>query len=92
MNQAAFLGNGLANNYRSQADLGTARREHVSTVDDAKNISHARLADIEATRKSNIPGTDAARLAKKDEARLSAWSSTCLIKQFPLLSLAEMIF
>ncbi|KAF5856292.1 hypothetical protein ETB97_007620 [Aspergillus alliaceus] len=55
-------------------DLGTARREHISTVDD-KKVKEARLEDIEATRLSNQPGTQAQRLAQQNQQQLTEWKN-----------------
>lgn len=60
-----------------QADLGTARRENISTFDDRKNIPSVGLEDIEASRQSNIIGTAAQRLASKNKPKLTAWSGMC---------------
>ncbi|KAJ5569930.1 uncharacterized protein N7459_009360 [Penicillium hispanicum] len=61
-------------NKLQMADLGTARRENISTFDDRKNIPSVRLEDIEASRQSNIPGTAAQRLASKNKLKLTAWA------------------
>ncbi|RHZ57162.1 uncharacterized protein CDV56_102497 [Aspergillus thermomutatus] len=55
-------------------DLGTLRREYISTVD-TKKFRNIRLEDIEATRMINVAGSDAARLAKANQARLNAWTN-----------------
>ncbi|KAE8310931.1 hypothetical protein BDV41DRAFT_566217 [Aspergillus transmontanensis] len=55
-------------------DLGTARREHISTTDSRK-IKKARLEDIEATRLSNQPGTEAQRLAEQNRQQLTEWKN-----------------
>ncbi|KAE8353927.1 hypothetical protein BDV28DRAFT_132223 [Aspergillus coremiiformis] len=55
-------------------DLGTARREYISTVDD-RRVKKARLEDIEATRLSNQPGTQAQRLAQQNQQQLSEWKN-----------------
>ncbi|GIK03674.1 hypothetical protein Aspvir_007748 [Aspergillus viridinutans] len=55
-------------------DLGTLRREYISTVD-TKKFRNIRLEDIEATRMINVAGSDAARLAQANQARLNAWAN-----------------
>ncbi|EAW10162.1 uncharacterized protein ACLA_046270 [Aspergillus clavatus NRRL 1] len=55
-------------------DLGTLRREHISTAD-SKSFRNIRLKDIEATRMSNVAGTDAERVAKANAPRLNAWAN-----------------
>ena len=54
--------------------MGTARREHISTTDNRK-VKKARLEDIEATRLSNQPGTEAQRLAEQNRQQLTEWKS-----------------
>ncbi|KAJ5665746.1 uncharacterized protein N7477_008194 [Penicillium maclennaniae] len=55
-------------------DLGTARRERLSTEDDPKNIHHVQHQVLEATRGSNIPGTEAYRKASQNRTALAAWA------------------
>ncbi|KAE8373439.1 hypothetical protein BDV26DRAFT_272090 [Aspergillus bertholletiae] len=55
-------------------DLGTARREYISTTDN-KKVKKIRLEDIEATRLSNQPGTEAQRLAEKNQQQLTEWKN-----------------
>ncbi|KAI9930853.1 hypothetical protein ASPWEDRAFT_178925 [Aspergillus wentii DTO 134E9] len=55
------------------ADLGTARREHISTSDTKR--FRERLEDIEALRMTNTAGSEAHRLAKKNEGKLSGWAN-----------------
>ncbi|KAE8411857.1 hypothetical protein BDV36DRAFT_301435 [Aspergillus pseudocaelatus] len=55
-------------------DLGSARREHISTTDSRK-VKRARLEDIEATRLSNQPGTEAQRLAEQNRQQLTEWKN-----------------
>ncbi|KAJ5673911.1 hypothetical protein N7462_009350 [Penicillium macrosclerotiorum] len=57
------------------ADLGTARREYISTTDDSKHQRQARIEDIEASRLSNVCGTVAANLAAQNKDQLNAWSN-----------------
>ncbi|PKY02211.1 hypothetical protein P168DRAFT_320766 [Aspergillus campestris IBT 28561] len=56
------------------ADLGTARREHISTADSAK-FNKLRLEDIEATRLSNKVGSRAQRLAQANKDKLAGWTN-----------------
>jgi hypothetical protein len=58
-----------------QDDLGSARRERISTQDDPRNISHTRVEELEAHRLSNIPGTGAFAQANKKRSALAAWAS-----------------
>ncbi|PYH95157.1 hypothetical protein BO71DRAFT_429316 [Aspergillus ellipticus CBS 707.79] len=55
-------------------DLGTARREYISTSDGRGNF-RVRVEDIEATRESNIPGSNAQRMAEANRASLTDWAS-----------------
>lgn len=57
-----------------QADLGTARRELISTAE-ARRFVGARLEDIEAARMSNVSGSEAQRLANVNKEKLNEWSS-----------------
>lgn len=59
-----------------QADLGTARREYISTREAKRHVA-SRLEDIEASRMSNVAGSEAQRLAQNNKERLSQWSSMC---------------
>lgn len=63
-----------------QADLGTARREYVSTVDDSRKRIHAELDDIERHRHSNIAGTVEQKTAEANRPLLNAWTSMYTIK------------
>lgn len=64
----------VADNQYLQADLGTARREYISTADN-KYYDGIRLEDIEAARLSNVQGSEARRLAEANKERLTEWSS-----------------
>ncbi|PWY63420.1 hypothetical protein BO83DRAFT_456778 [Aspergillus eucalypticola CBS 122712] len=55
-------------------DLGTARREYISTADDRRH-KKARLEDIEAIRMTNIPGSAAQRMATANQGRLEDWAN-----------------
>ncbi|KAL4873156.1 hypothetical protein BDV12DRAFT_192649 [Aspergillus spectabilis] len=54
-------------------DLGTARREHISTTD--SRIRNTRIEVIEATRRSNVPGSTEQRLAEANKSRLEGWAN-----------------
>ncbi|KAI9371556.1 hypothetical protein BJX61DRAFT_20982 [Aspergillus egyptiacus] len=54
-------------------DLGTARREYISTVD--RQFRNTRVEVIEATRRSNLPGSDEQRVAEANRSRLEGWSN-----------------
>ncbi|GLI77654.1 hypothetical protein PoHVEF18_005945 [Penicillium ochrochloron] len=56
------------------ADLGTARREYISTTDDTRQRI-AAMDEIERHRHSNIPGTVEQRRAQQNQASLSAWTN-----------------
>ncbi|RAL16463.1 uncharacterized protein BO97DRAFT_410847 [Aspergillus homomorphus CBS 101889] len=59
-------------------DLGTARREYISTKDDMRHANldiNVGLEDIEAIRESNVPGTQAQFMAEKNKTRLAAWAN-----------------
>ncbi|KAJ5610350.1 hypothetical protein N7510_007069 [Penicillium lagena] len=58
-----------------QADLGTARRERISTADDPRRQASVHLAYIETTRESNISGTKAQRLAEENRVQLEEWKT-----------------
>ncbi|OJJ44739.1 hypothetical protein ASPZODRAFT_27376 [Penicilliopsis zonata CBS 506.65] len=65
-------------NQLQMADLGTARREHISTTEtkqNLKSIGDVKLEDIEATRESNVAGSEAHRLAQANKSLLAAWSN-----------------
>lgn len=56
--------------------MGTARREYVTTVNSQrKDLERVRLEDVEASRLSNVAGTNAQQLAERNKSKLSAWSS-----------------
>lgn len=58
-----------------QADLGTARREHISTADDTHRHIQADMAAIERCRPSNIAGTMEYKQAQMNKSSLDAWTS-----------------
>ncbi|KAL2833380.1 hypothetical protein BDW59DRAFT_156876 [Aspergillus cavernicola] len=60
-------------NRLQMADLGTARREHISNPD--RTLQHARLEVIEATRRSNIPGSTEQHIADAHKSRLDGWAN-----------------
>ncbi|PYI06659.1 hypothetical protein BO78DRAFT_368683 [Aspergillus sclerotiicarbonarius CBS 121057] len=55
-------------------DLGTARREYISTADDQLH-RRTRLQDIEAGRMANVPGSEAQRMAEANETLLAGWAN-----------------
>ncbi|KAL2843977.1 hypothetical protein BJX68DRAFT_243419 [Aspergillus pseudodeflectus] len=55
-------------------DLGTARREYISTVDRTR-LRNTRVEVIEATRKSNLPGSTEQRIAGANKSRLEGWAN-----------------
>ncbi|KAJ9191267.1 hypothetical protein DTO166G4_2556 [Paecilomyces variotii] len=57
------------------ADLGTARREYISTVDKPNRFANVRLEEVEASRISNRKGSDAQLMAEKNKAKLAAWAN-----------------
>ncbi|KAF3399962.1 hypothetical protein F1880_008306 [Penicillium rolfsii] len=56
------------------ADLGTARRELISTADDTRHRI-VEMDEIERHRQSNIAGTAEQRRAQENQAVLSAWTN-----------------
>lgn len=60
----------LSNQRHQQADLGTARREMISTAD-IKTQARSQLVDIESKR----------LMDQRDEAQLSKWASKCQIRK-----------
>jgi hypothetical protein len=62
----------------AQDDLGTARRERLSTEDDPRNIVRVDHIALEAARGSNIPGTEAFKLANQNRSALAGWGSKLL--------------
>ncbi|KAK2739098.1 hypothetical protein FQN57_006664 [Myotisia sp. PD_48] len=62
------------NAFSKKADLGTARREHISTVDLPNKYHCTTRAELEASRASNIAGTDSHKLAEQNKSKLGAWN------------------
>lgn len=62
-----------------QADLGTARREYISTVDAASKYRKITLDQVEAAREANKKGSNVHRIAEANKSQLSAWNSELLI-------------
>ncbi|PYI29328.1 hypothetical protein BP00DRAFT_458750 [Aspergillus indologenus CBS 114.80] len=56
-------------------DLGTARREFISTKDGPRRALNVGMETIEASRESNQPGTKAQLMAQKNKAQLADWSN-----------------
>ncbi|KAL4985375.1 hypothetical protein BDW68DRAFT_198895 [Aspergillus falconensis] len=61
-------------NRLQEADLGTARREEISTADCGFDVRLTRLEVIEASRRSNVPGTIEQQIAHSNRDRLDAWT------------------
>lgn len=59
---------------RIKADLGTARREYISTSDIPNKNHRVSQAQVEAQRASNIPGSESHRLAETNQSQLNAWN------------------
>ncbi|EGC42090.1 predicted protein [Histoplasma capsulatum var. duboisii H88] len=57
------------------ADLGTARREYISTVDLPNKYRHVGLDQIEAIRAANIKGSKVQKIAQANRAQLNAWNN-----------------
>ncbi|PGH07895.1 solute carrier family 38 (sodium-coupled neutral amino acid transporter), member 11 [Blastomyces parvus] len=57
------------------ADLGSARREYISTVDAQNKYQHIGLDQIEAIRATNIKGSKVQKLAETNKAQLNAWNN-----------------
>ncbi|KAG5205240.1 hypothetical protein GTR04_3871 [Trichophyton interdigitale] len=57
------------------ADLGTARREHISTVDRPNKLHRIDIQQIEAIRDSNRKGTEAYNLAETNREKLNSWAT-----------------
>ncbi|KAL4956578.1 hypothetical protein BDW69DRAFT_79547 [Aspergillus filifer] len=60
-------------NRLQEDDLGTNRRERVSTID--REFRETRMEVIEASRRSNIPGTAEQQVALAKQAELAAWAN-----------------
>ncbi|BCS29022.1 uncharacterized protein APUU_70592A [Aspergillus puulaauensis] len=60
-------------NRLQEADLGTARREYISTVD--RGFNNMRVQAIEASRKSNVQGSKEQRVAEANKSRLEGWAN-----------------
>ncbi|KAF3491908.1 uncharacterized protein GIQ15_01425 [Arthroderma uncinatum] len=58
-----------------KADLGTARREHISTVDRPNKLHRIDIQQIEATRDSNKEGTAAYMIAEANREKLNSWAT-----------------
>lgn len=60
--------------YRQQADLGTARREYISSVDKPNKFTRIGKEQLEASRLSNVDEA-VRRIAEQNKEQLSAWAS-----------------
>lgn len=67
-----------------KADLGTARREYISTVDLPNKYRHVGLDQIEAIRATNIKGSKVQKIAQANRAQLNAWNSTYPVRRYSL--------
>ncbi|KAK2813132.1 hypothetical protein FQN50_000809 [Emmonsiellopsis sp. PD_5] len=56
------------------ADLGTARREKISTDDLPNKYRHVRVEQLETIRAANMKGTKAQQNAEANRAQLNAWT------------------
>jgi hypothetical protein len=72
-----------------QADLGTARREYISTADSANKYPKATLEQLEANRKANQKGTEAHRTMQKNSKEIDAWRSKFSISFYFFQSICE---
>ena len=62
--------------YEMMADLGTQRRERITTTDFKENIrAFVPTADIERTRLANVSGTEEHRIARSTAPQLKGWNS-----------------
>ena len=69
--------------YEMMADLGTGRRERITTTDFKENIrAFVPAAEIEDSRKANVTGTEENRIARKAAPQLQAWNSECTLTRF----------
>ncbi|EFQ98740.1 hypothetical protein MGYG_01758 [Nannizzia gypsea CBS 118893] len=77
MAEASDTGNERAQRMKAlqMADLGTARREHISTVDRPNKLHRIGIRQIEATRDSNRKGTEAYNLAETNREKLNSWAT-----------------
>ena len=58
------------------ADLGTGRRERITTTDHKENIrAFVPTAEIQPTRLVNISGTEENRIARSTAIQLKGWNS-----------------
>lgn len=70
-----------------QEDLGTARREYISTVDTNNKIRNVTIEAIEAAREANKKGSAVHRLAEKNKDSLNAWNSMFNVSVYRSLEL-----
>ncbi|KAL4819126.1 hypothetical protein BDW67DRAFT_194143 [Aspergillus spinulosporus] len=61
-------------NRLQEADLGTARREEISTADREHKTWLTQLEVVEASRRSNVQGTIEQQIAQANRDRLDAWT------------------
>ena len=67
------------------ADLGTGRREKITTTDFKENIrAYVPTAEIQSTRLVNISGTEENRIARNTTSQLKEWNSECTLTRFSI--------
>ncbi len=72
--------------YEMMADLGTGRREKITTTDFKENIrAFVPTAEIQATRLVNISGTEENRIARKTVSQLKEWNSECTLTCYSMI-------
>ena len=71
-----------------QEDLGTARREYISTVDTNKKFRNVTIEAIEAAREANKKGSAVHSLAEKNKDSLNAWNSMSIVTIYHSLELS----
>ena len=72
--------------YEMMADLGTGRREKITTTDFKENIrAFVPTAEIQATRLVNISGTEENRIARKTFSQLKEWNSECTLTCYSMI-------
>ncbi|KGQ00884.1 hypothetical protein PAAG_12427 [Paracoccidioides lutzii Pb01] len=65
----------LTPNITIKADLGTARREYISTIDAPNKFRHVGLDQIEAISAINVKGSEVHRMTKEKKDLLNAWNN-----------------
>ena len=71
--------------YEMMADLGTGRREKITTTDFKENIrAFVPTAEIQAMRLVNISGTEENRIARSTAPQLRKWNSEFTLTRFSM--------